>query len=39
MGPIHLDINQHNNLIDAWVGSTVEEIEDFNCKEVAASFF
>lgn len=39
MGPIMLDINNYNTLADAWIGSTLEEIEDYNCKEVAASFF
>jgi len=39
MGPILLDINNFTSLMDAWSGSTLEEIEDYNYKEVAASFF
>lgn len=34
-----LDINNYTSLNDAWTGLTLEEIEDYNCKEVAASFF
>ena len=39
MGPIIIDITHHQTLIDAWNGSCVEEIEDFNFDEVAQSFF
>ena len=39
MGPILLETNNYNNLNEAWIGQSLEEIEDFNYKEVAASFF
>ena len=39
MGPIMLEINNYSNLLDAWNGSALEEIQDYNYKEVAASFF
>lgn len=39
MGPIMLEMNNYSNLSDAWNGSSLEEIEDYNYKEVAASFF
>jgi hypothetical protein len=35
MGPIMLDISNFATLYDAWNGTCVEEIEDFNCNEVA----
>lgn len=35
MGPIMLDIINHNNLYDAWNAQCIEEIPDFNCQEVA----
>lgn len=31
MGPIMLDINNFNNLYDAWNATCIEEIQDFNC--------
>lgn len=34
-----LDITNFGSLYDAWSSLSVEEIEDFNCKEVAESFF
>jgi hypothetical protein len=39
MGPIMLDINAYNNIYEAWNAQSLEEIQDFNCKEVAQSFF
>lgn len=39
MGPIFLDTNIFNNLMDAWQAQNEIEIEDFNCREVASSFF
>lgn len=39
MGPLHLDANNFNNFQEAWSGFTLEEIEDYDYQEVAASFF
>lgn len=39
MGPIMLDVNNYGSLYDAWNGQSLENIEDFNYKEVAESFF
>ncbi len=39
MGPVMLDVNNFSNLYDAWNAQCVEEINDFNCSEVAQSFF
>lgn len=39
MGPIMLDVNNFGSLYDAWNAQGLEDIEDFNCKEVAQSFF
>ena len=39
MGPIMLDVNNFGGLYDAWNSQGLEDIEDFNCKEVAQSFF
>jgi hypothetical protein len=39
MGPVMLDITNFSTLYDAWSASCVEEIEGFNCNEVAQSFF
>ena len=39
MGPILLDVNNYGSLYDAWSGQGLVDIEDFNCKEVAQSFF
>jgi hypothetical protein len=39
MGPIMLDVNNYGGLYDAWNSQGLEDIEDFNCKEVAQSFF
>lgn len=38
MGPIMLEINNYSNLLEAWTGNAYEEIQDYNYKEVAASF-
>jgi hypothetical protein len=35
MGPIMLDVNNYGSLYDAWNGQSLEDIEDFNYKEVA----
>jgi len=35
MGPIMLDVNNYGSLYDAWNSQGLEDIEDFNCKEVA----
>lgn len=34
-----LDINNFSNLNDAWNAQCEVNIEDFNCREVAESFF
>lgn len=39
MGPVILDITNAGSLYEAWSATTLVEIEDFNCKEVAQSFF
>ena len=39
MGPIILDVNNFNNLSDAWNAQCEVDIEDFNCREVAESFY
>eukprot|EP00347_Sterkiella_histriomuscorum_P016450 403353129 len=39
MGPIMIDIDNHSNLYEAWNSQHVEQIQDFNCQEVAKSFF
>ena len=39
MGPLHLDAYNFNNFQEAWSGFTLEEIEDYDYQEVAASFF
>lgn len=39
MGPINLDVFQHEDLYSAWNAQQVQLIEDYNSKEVAGSFY
>ena len=39
MGPIMIDIANYSSLFKAWSSQHSEQIPDFNCQEVAKSFY